>query len=131
MKKTTLLNQPLSSAIAGIGHTDLLAIVDSGYPLPIGCTSIDLALKRGVPRFLETLDVVLEELVVERVIIAEEIVEQNETLYHELLNRFSEEIFVKVPHSEFKEVAKGSKAVIRTGENIAFSNIILQAGFLF
>jgi D-ribose pyranase len=131
MKKTTLLNQPLSSAIAGMGHTDLLTIVDSGYPLPKECSSIDLALQRGVPNFLETLDVVLEELVVEKVIIAKEMITKNEKLYEELLKRFPKEIIKDISHVEFKEVAKGSKAVVRTGENIAFSNIILQAGFLF
>ena len=32
MKKTVLLNQPISAVIAGLGHMDTLVIADAGLP---------------------------------------------------------------------------------------------------
>lgn len=49
MKKSTLLDQPLSAAIAAIGHSDTVALVDAGYAVPRGADRIDLALAPGVP----------------------------------------------------------------------------------
>ena len=34
MKKSDLLNQPLSSVVAGMGHMDELVIADAGLPIP-------------------------------------------------------------------------------------------------
>lgn len=36
-----------------------------------------------------------------------------------------------VPHSELQEIAKGAKAIIRTGEFTPYSNIVLITGVLF
>ncbi|MBQ1281510.1 MAG: D-ribose pyranase, partial [Oscillospiraceae bacterium] len=47
MKKSTLLNQPLSAVIASMGHTDTLTIGDCGLPIPAGPERIDLALVKG------------------------------------------------------------------------------------
>jgi len=131
MKKTELLNSHISSAIARMGHSHLLTIVDCGYPLPEGERVIDMALKRGVPSFLETLDTVLEELAVEKVVIAEEMQEQNAELFAEIRQRFDEDVIEIVPHSEFKVRALSSKAFIRTGENVVYANIILVGGVHF
>ncbi|MEE8391969.1 MAG: RbsD/FucU domain-containing protein, partial [Anaerolineae bacterium] len=34
MKKIGILNQPISSVIAGLGHTDTLVIADADLPIP-------------------------------------------------------------------------------------------------
>ncbi len=44
MKKTGILNQPISSVIAGLGHMDTLVIADAGLPIPPEAQRIDLAL---------------------------------------------------------------------------------------
>ena len=72
MKKTSLLNSELSYIIATLGHLDTLVIADAGLPIPAETVRIDLALTEGVPGAIQTLKVVLEELQVERVILAEE-----------------------------------------------------------
>ena len=36
MKKSGILNQPISAVIAGMGHTDTLVIADAGLPIR-GC----------------------------------------------------------------------------------------------
>ena len=73
MKKIGTLNSRLSKVIAEMGHTDTLAVADAGLPIPDETERIDLALTRGVPGFLQTLQTVLEELEVEEVVLAEEI----------------------------------------------------------
>ena len=52
MRKTVLLNSEISSVISRMGHTDMLTVGDCGLPVPDGVQRIDLALKKGVPRFL-------------------------------------------------------------------------------
>ncbi|MEF9840908.1 MAG: D-ribose pyranase, partial [Lachnospiraceae bacterium] len=84
--------------------------------IPQNVDRIDLALKYGVPTFLETLDTVLEELCVEEIVIATEIEDINPKIYKEILNRFDNIKITKISHEEFKNMTKESKAVVRTGE---------------
>ena len=114
-----------------MGHTDSLTIGDCGLPIPNEVNRIDLALKYGVPTFLETLDTVLEELCVEEIVIANEIIENNETIHNEILKRFENIKVTYVSHKEFKNQTKESKAVVRTGECSPYANIILKSGVVF
>ena len=75
MKKIGILNQPISSVIAGLGHMDTLVVADAGLPIPQGTQRIDLALAEGIPSFLDTLRAVLTEMQVEQAIVAEEMLE--------------------------------------------------------
>lgn len=131
MKKTALINSEISYTISKMGHTDSLTIGDCGLPIPSNVNRIDLALKYGVPTFLETLDTVLEELCVEEIVIASEIEEMNASIYEEILKRFENIKITKVCHEEFKNMTKESMAVIRTGECSPYANIILKSGVVF
>jgi len=131
MKKTQLLNADISAAVAMMGHTDMLAIGDCGLPIPDSTMRIDLALKKGVPGFLETLETVLTELCVEKVTIAAEILEKNTELYHRLTEIFENTEIVMVSHEELKELTGRCVAVIRTGEFKPYANIILHSGVTF
>ncbi|MDU2198022.1 MAG: D-ribose pyranase [Peptostreptococcaceae bacterium] len=131
MRKTKLINSEVSYTISKMGHTDSLTIGDCGLPIPDGVNRIDLALKYGVPSFLETLDTVLEELCVEEIVIAEEIVEKNTNIYNEILKRFENIKVTMVSHEDFKKMTKESKAVVRTGECTPYANIILKSGVVF
>jgi D-ribose pyranase len=131
MKKTKLINSEISYTISKMGHTDSLTIGDCGLPIPENVARIDLALKYGVPTFLETLDTILEELCVEEIIIASEIKEKNEIIYKEILKRFENIKINEVSHEEFKNLTKESKAVVRSGECSPYANIILKSGVVF
>lgn len=131
MKKGILINSELSYVVSRMGHTDSLTICDSGLPIPKGTQVIDLALKKGLPTFLDTLDVVLEELQVEEIILAEEIVEASNDLYNEILKRFENIKLTTVKHEDFKDLTKSSRAIIRTGEYTPYANIILKSGVVF
>lgn len=139
MKKTTNLNAQLSHSIATLGHTDSLTICDAGLPIPNEVERIDLALTAGVPSFLQTFDVVVDELFVERVLIAEEIKQKNPQILADLLERLAQleqaqqnKIQVDYVNNEiFKEQTHYSKAVVRTGECSPYANIILYSGVPF
>lgn len=132
MKKTKLLNSMISAVVSEMGHTDTLTISDCGLPIRGEAKRIDLAVKLGVPGFLETLDTVLSELCVERIILAEEIREKSSWMNEEILQRFSPNIKVEyVPHEKFKKLTEKTTAVIRTGECTSYANIILVSGVTF
>mgnify|MGYP006358680593 CR=1 FL=1 len=78
-----------------------------------------------------TFTIVLEELCVEEVVIAEEIVDKNLLVYEKILKRFENIKITKVSHEEFKKLTKESKAVVRTGECSPYANIILKSGVVF
>ncbi|AUI66736.1 MULTISPECIES: D-ribose pyranase [Glaesserella] len=139
MKKTTILNAQLSHLIATMGHTDGLTICDAGLPIPTEQHCVDLALTKGVPDFLTTLQAVLSELFVEKIVLAEEIKTINPQVEQQLLaiiqqtaeqQQNSIEI-VYLPHSEFKQQSNQAKGVVRTGECSPYANVILYSGVPF
>ena len=131
MKKTSLLNQPISAIIAGLGHRDMIVIADAGLPIPEGPVRIDLALTKGVPSFLQTLEVVLSEMQVETAIIAEEMLQASADLQPAIAKRLGGLPIEMVSHERFKELTRSAKAVIRTGQFTPYANIILVAGVVF
>ncbi|EFM99958.1 D-ribose pyranase [Actinobacillus pleuropneumoniae serovar 12 str. 1096] len=139
MKKTAVLNAQLSGVIASLGHTDGLTICDAGLPIPSEQQCVDLALTKGVPSFLSTLEVVLTELFVERILLAEEIKQANPTIEQQLLEMINKlaqtqgrQIEIEyVVHSEFKQRSNQAKAVVRTGECSPYANVILYSGVPF
>lgn len=139
VKKGLLLNSEISYVISKLGHTDGLVIADSGLPIPDNVKRIDLAVTRNVPGFLEVLDAVLDEQRVEEIVIATEIKEASPQMYKRILERIldikeEENVEIKIneiPHEDFKEMTKKSKAIIRTGEFTPYANVILKSGVVF
>ncbi|WP_040976994.1 D-ribose pyranase [Necropsobacter massiliensis] len=139
MKKTMLLNAPLSQVIATLGHTDSITVGDAGLPIPASSLRIDLALTRGVPDFLTTVDGIISEMFVERAVMAEEIKQKNPQIHTALLTRLQQlenqqgnRIELEyVPHQTFKQRTHGSKAIVRSGECSPYANVILYSGVPF
>lgn len=135
MKKTRLLNSELSYEIAKIGHTAHITLCDSGLPIPTTVKRIDLAIEKGYPSFIKVLDVIVSEMQIEEVVLAEEIKESNPKVYQEILDIFKENNInpkiVWVKHEEFKKITQESEAIVRTGEATPYANIILKSGVTF
>ncbi len=131
MKKSHLLNQPLSSVIAGLGHLDELVIADAGLPIPPTTQRIDLAVTQNIPRFQDTLRVVLTELQVEKAIVAREMLIKSPQVHQAILGMLENVPIETIPHESFKERTSSATAVVRTGEFTPFANIILVAGVVF
>ncbi|SHK36293.1 D-ribose pyranase [Clostridium cavendishii DSM 21758] len=131
MRKTTLLNSEISEVISKMGHTDMLAIGDCGLPIPNETRRIDLALIKNLPTFIDTLKAVLEELQVEEIILATETREVSPKLYEEINNLLGDKKVTFVSHEQLKVNLKKCKAVVRTGEQTPYANIILKSGVVF
>ncbi len=132
MKKHGILNSDISKVLVDLGHTDKIAIGDAGLPVPDGVKKIDLALFLSEPSFLSVLQVVLSDMKVEAVVLAEEIKDQNPKQLAAVKAELKDnEAITYVSHEAFKQQLKDVKVVIRTGEATPYSNIILQSGVLF
>lgn len=133
MKRQGILNSDISRVLSYMGHTDRICIGDCGLPIPDEVERIDLALKFGVPTFMDTLKVVAEDMKIEKIVLAEEIKTQNLQVLSEVEALFAgQDIEVEfVSHVELKAQTNECKAVIRTGETTPYANIILQSGCIF
>ena len=112
MKKQGILNSDISRVLSYMGDTDCIA---------------------GVPSFMDVLRVIIKDMKVEKIVLAEEIREQNPKVLGEIKELFAgqelETAFVS--HTELKKQTRECKAVIRTGETTPYANIILQSGCIF
>lgn len=131
MKKDKLLNPALVSAIASVGHTQMLAVGDAGLPVPEGVEVIDLSVVRGVPSFTQILQAISLELVIESYIYAEECSKANPAVEKSMNDILSNLPYTQVSHEKFKELMKEVKVFVRTGECSSYANVILVAGVNF
>ncbi|MCE4048756.1 MULTISPECIES: D-ribose pyranase [Bacillaceae] len=131
MKRYGILNSHIAQVLADLGHTDYIVIADAGLPIPDGVKKIDLAIKAGFPTFIDVVNAVEEDMIIEKVIIASEIEAGNPEHADYLKGKFADAEIENVSHEEFKQLTKQAKAVIRTGEITPYANCILQSGVFF
>ena len=133
MKRAGILNSDISRVLSYLGHTDCICVGDCGLPIPDEVERIDLALAFGEPTFMRTLELVVADMKVEKIVLAEEIKTQNPEVLKQVEALFAgQNVEVEfVSHVELKEKTWDCKAVIRTGEVTPYANIILQAGCIF
>lgn len=135
MKRHGILNSEISRVLTYMGHTDRICIGDCGLPIPDETERIDLAVKFGQPTFMDVLKEVGADMKIEKIVLADEIKENNPKVLAEIEEYFkSTDITPEVEyvsHVELKALTKDCKAVIRTGETTPYANIILQSGCIF
>ncbi|RKY50137.1 MAG: D-ribose pyranase [Candidatus Neomarinimicrobiota bacterium] len=133
MKKKGILNSHLSKMIASMGHTDQMVIGDAGLPLPRNAEIVDLALIKNIPRMIDVLTAVLDELVVEKAILAVEIEKINHGVLDEIKRLLKGVEIEFVSHEDFKRIYRESDntVFVRTGESTPYANIILVSGVDF
>ncbi|PKE39857.1 D-ribose pyranase [Macrococcoides caseolyticum] len=120
-----------SKVLSDLGHTDTIVIADCGLPVPKGVQKIDLAVRQGLPSFIDVVDEIARHMVIEHVTLAEEIKESNPAVLKEV-----DSIVKGIPndfvtHEQFKTLTENSKVIIRTGEATPYANIILRSGVNF
>ncbi len=147
MKTRGVLHNELAKAIATMGHGDMLVVTDRGFPFPRHemTTCIDVSVGRDLPKVVDVVKVVLEELEIERVIIAEETEQVSPHIYKafqdilvEIRNKGNPIEQEVIPHRDFKHLVlngalegKELKIMVKTGEFTPFANIILVSGVDF
>ena len=136
MKRTKLLNRHLSKLVASLGHLDEIVIADAGLPVPPNVGVIDLAVSPGVPGFFDVLEALIDELIVEQAIFADEASPELTTEIEVRLAHWAAETgkpieHVRVPHDALKVRTGQARAVIRTGECTPYANLVLVSGVAF
>lgn len=133
MIRGRLLNSEIISVMSAMGHTDRIVVADAGLPIASGVKRIDLALEKGLPSFVATLELIASNMVVEKIILAEEIKEYNPAILEKIKEIFADKDVDTefVSHEKFKKLTASNKAIVRTGECTPYANIILQSGVNF
>ncbi|HEY2669384.1 MAG TPA: D-ribose pyranase [Rugosimonospora sp.] len=129
MRQSGLWHPRLISLIVGLGHGELLVIADPGLPVPDGVEVIDLVLSRGEPSLMTVLRPVLAELVVEQAAVAEELSDRK--LIEYITTQLGDTPLTWITHEQIKMTTAKAKAVVRTGEDTPYANIVLTAGVPF
>ncbi|MEV0200401.1 RbsD/FucU domain-containing protein [Nonomuraea sp. NPDC050691] len=86
-----------------------------------------------MPRFLDLLDAVLDEVAVEGVPISEEIKQHSPEMLAAIEERFDRLGLTPefVPHTAFKQATTGARAAVRSGEFTPYANVLLTAGVVY
>jgi len=98
--------------------------------VPLGVRRIDLAVTTNLPAFPDVVRVLLEDLAVEQFILASETRDASPQRYTEILDLLPGVPHDMVSHADFKLLARDVRAVIRTGDFVPYSNVILVAGVM-
>ncbi len=128
MKRTGILNPALNLLLARTGHTDYFTICDKGFPVPDGPERIDLALVNGIPTVMEVLTAIHAEYHIDRIVIADEMIEISPGLYEELRALLGSIPIDTMSHLDLKHLAATGKATVRTGDTILYANLIVVSG---
>jgi D-ribose pyranase len=129
MRREGLWHAELVALIVSLRHHETVVLADAGLPVPAHVPTIDLGWSRREPRLLPVLRAVTKELVIESATIA------RETCDEALLSGFRSHLrdvpLEYTSHEALKERCAGARAVIRTGEDTPYANVILHAGVPF
>jgi D-ribose pyranase len=90
-----------------------------------------LSVRCGLPPMLDVTGAVADELQVEEIIVAEELLARVDALPSVLRELFPDARFRSVSHDELKRLSARARAVVRTGECTPYYNVILVSGVSF
>jgi D-ribose pyranase len=96
-----------------------------------GVERIDLAVARGLPGMLDVTRAVASELRVERLIVATELSVIDSEFAGSITSTYWDVAHESVPHEAFKEISRGARAIVRTGECTPYANVVLVSGVTF
>lgn len=126
MKKSGIINAELMYELTSLRHTDKMVICDAGYPIPRDAVVVDVSLKENMPRVMNVLPLILNEIIVEKYVIFDLAKQVNQPLYKYFKNTFTNaQECQEVSMSEFQKLAEDAKFYIRTGDVTPCANILL------
>jgi D-ribose pyranase len=129
VQRTGIIHNELAGLIAGLRHTDTFVISDAGLPLAPNTPVVDLGYRYGQPPFLDVVDAVLAQIVVEHSWVTGKVREINPTVYSALRSFGLDPD--PLDHDEFKARVRDVKFAVRTGEDSFFANVLCRAGVAF
>ena len=128
MLKTGILNPDINSLLSRVRHTNTVVIADRGFPFWPTIETIDISLVDDVPRVLDVLRAIRANFVVGRAFMAEEFRLENSPAATGRFFDALQGMEVKYePHTELKRRVPHAIGLIRTGDTLQYSNIILES----
>ncbi len=129
MQEGGLLNRELTRVVARMGHMDELIVCDAGFPIPDGVDTVDLSIIQGKPKVAEVLEILKPHFSVEKIVVAEETAAHSPAMLRTIREVLGPSLPLEtMPHSALKHRSRGVKAIIRTGEFTAYTNVLLVSG---
>jgi D-ribose pyranase len=128
MKEIGILNSGVDAIISNMGHMDEMIVCDAGFPIPLGVKVVDLAIAENKPTVFEFLEVLKKYFSAEKLIFAKETKEISPSMYQKISSLFDGLPVETISHVELKKRSKYVKAIIRTGDFTAFTNVLLISG---
>lgn len=124
MKLGRILNKKLNTAIADMGHGDMLVICDAGFPIPTDAQRIDLAIEQDCPKIEQLMELILSDFCYERVLISSEMKDYNRPLYDFVVKTCTRCEVEGIPYAEFMAtVPHKAKYIVRSGAFNPYGNI--------
>ena len=128
MLKTGILNPQLNSLLTRVRHTNTLVIADRGFPFWPMIETVDLALVDGIPSVLDVVRALRPNFVVGQVWMAEEFLKNNSAKTRAAFTEAWKGVpIAHEPHNEIKKRVPHAIGLIRTGDTVQYSNMILQS----
>jgi D-ribose pyranase len=121
-----LLNPEVAALIRRVNHTQMLLIVDRGFPVPPLPTVIDLSLTADIPTIPQVISAIRPDFPVDRMIVAQE--QQAVAPERWRANQGCGLRVEAVPHLSFKRFARHAVGCIRTGDSAPYGNVLLVGG---
>ena len=131
MKRFGVLNHQLATAIAKMGHDDVMIVCDAGFPIVYDGSDkvIDLAVVPGVPDLLTVLRAVRQEMWVERFAVIDGSQVNNPQVARRAKEIFPDAIADARPNAWFHEDGyQQAKFIVRTGAWMPWGNVALWSG---
>ena len=130
MRKGRILNRALNDAISAMGHGDIMVLADVGYPIPeTGVIKVDLALTHDVPDIYTILELICEDFIYEKCVVAKEQEAYNKPLHSKIKALIDRCEVETMPHEKFMpECQTKAKVVVRSGSLEPWGNIMLVSG---
>lgn len=129
MKEVGILNRGIAKIVSMMGHTDEMIVCDAGFAIPLGVKIVDISLAENKPTVVEVLEELKKFFSVEKLIFADETKEVSPSVFRRIVAVFGDDVPVAtIPHEELKQRAKSVKAIIRTGDFTAYTNVLLVSG---
>jgi D-ribose pyranase len=128
MRESGILNRDINDVLSTLGHTDEMIVCDAGFAIPAGIRTVDISYSENKPTVPEILRELRKHLSVENVVISEDTQKQMPQRFQELARALGEVPVEIITQSELRARAKSVKAIIRTGDFSAFSNVLIVSG---
>lgn len=129
MQEGGVLNREIARLLARMGHLDEFIVCDAGFPIPDGVDIVDLALSENKPRVAEVLEALKRHFSVEKLIVADETRVHSPSMLSQIQSVLGTTTPLEtISHVALKGRSRNVKAIIRTGDFTAYTNVLLVSG---